>query len=203
MKFLALVNLPVTATMSRRSKASRPRPDDEDDKGAGDSNTAGDDEKVWVQCNACNKWRSLPSIVDVGELPEIWNCALNTYDSERNSCDAPEEVYSKDYKLKSYMKLWLKKFKCAEKAESRLPVSAVTRGRKRRAECDWIQCSNPSCGKWRSVLRGMDVPAMLKRLNKGNQWNVNIKSSSSSSSIGKNYRYIFLIIISRKVSPYE
>lgn len=177
--------------MSRRGKSTRPRPDDEDEKDVGDTNATAEDEKVWVQCNTCNKWRSLPCTVDVGELPEIWNCTLNTYDPERNTCDVAEEVYSKDYKLKSYLKLWLKKFKCAEKAESRLPISAVTRGRKRRAECDWIQCSNPSCGKWRSVLRGMDVPEMLKRLNKGNQWNVNIKSSTSSNNVGKNYRYFY------------
>eukprot|EP01034_Spumella_vulgaris_P034348 gene34348-42361_t len=54
------------------------------------------DEKEWVQCNACNKWRSLPHGVDVASLPEMWTCAMNSYDKSKNKCSAPEEDYEND-----------------------------------------------------------------------------------------------------------
>lgn len=53
-------------------------------------------DKVWVQCNLCEKWRSLPSTVDPKSLPEVWTCDLNIYDHERMRCEAPEEDYSKE-----------------------------------------------------------------------------------------------------------
>jgi len=46
----------------------------------------------WVQCDRCMKWRLLPSSVKMDELPERWYCELNTHDSKRNSCDAPEQT---------------------------------------------------------------------------------------------------------------
>jgi len=59
------------------------------------SNNVADDE-VWVQCNLCNKWRSLSNSVDLGEIPEVWTCSMNTYDLNLNTCDAPEKLYQKD-----------------------------------------------------------------------------------------------------------
>ena len=51
-----------------------------------------------------------------------------------------------------------------DKAEARLPPSAVTRGRKRRLDVEWIQCSNTSCGKWRAIaVRGMETNVMLRQ----------------------------------------
>lgn len=51
--------------------------DDDETKGksSGDKkNSSGtaDDDRVWVQCNNCDKWRALPSTVDVDALPDIW-----------------------------------------------------------------------------------------------------------------------------------
>jgi hypothetical protein len=59
----------------------------------------------------------------------------------------------------------------ADRAENRLNAAVGTRGanKKKRAELEWIKCSSPSCGKWRSVLRSMDTNAMLQRLN-SNRW---------------------------------
>lgn len=85
---------------------------------------------------------------------------------------APEESYNEgtDEPLKSFLKLWTKKLKTAEKAETRLSSSAVTRGRKKRSDVEWIRCCSPSCGKWRAIVRTVDPQHMLNRLSKGSKW---------------------------------
>jgi hypothetical protein len=73
--------------------------------------------------------------------------------------------------LRAFTKLWVKRIKCADKAEMRVALSSVSiRGssnRKRRLEDEWLQCSNPSCGKWRSVAQGLDTKDILRKLNLG------------------------------------
>ena len=71
--------------------------------------------------------------MDVDKLPDIWTCDLNTYDPERMSCDAPEESYKdseeeKNAPLKSFLKVWVKKLKCNDRAEQKLAPNALTRG---------------------------------------------------------------------------
>eukprot|EP01035_Chromulina_nebulosa_P018960 gene18960-24770_t len=142
---------------------------DDSDEENGDKRNSEDD-RVWVQCNNCDKWRSLPSFVDVDSLPDIWSCELNIYDNTRNSCDAPEENYKQtDGQLKSFVRLWVKRLRNGDRAESKLPPAALTRGRKRKLETEWIRCCNPSCGKWRAVLRSIDTQTMLRKLN-DNKW---------------------------------
>lgn len=134
-----------------------------------------EDDRVWVQCNACDKWRSLPSTVDASKLPEIWNCKDNIYDSNRNSCDAPEENYTKeeedqDYALKSFLRGWVKRLRNADRAENRLTAISTRGGKKRKQDVEWIQCSSPSCGKWRAISRGIESANLIKRLNKNKRF---------------------------------
>jgi hypothetical protein len=137
---------------------------------------APDVERVWVQCNNCDKWRSLPSTVNPDALPDIWTCDLNIYDPDRMSCDAPEESYYKGddeqqhVQLKSFLRLWVKKLKTADRAETRMSTPAMTRGRKRKLDVEWIRCCNPQCGKWRAVTRGIETANLLKRLNKNKRF---------------------------------
>ncbi len=49
-----------------------------------------------MQCNSCNKWRSLPHTVDASSLPEVWVCGMNKYDKLRSNCEAEEENYQED-----------------------------------------------------------------------------------------------------------
>eukprot|EP00934_Nitzschia_sp_Nitz4_P006102 Nitzschia sp. Nitz4//scaffold11_size288233//203439//207978//NITZ4_000799-RA/size288233-processed-gene-0.181-mRNA-1//1//CDS//3329534149//6092//frame0 len=49
------------------------------------------DDRQWVQCDSCGKWRILPSDVKISSLPNNWYCHLNTYDPKRNNCAAPEQ----------------------------------------------------------------------------------------------------------------
>lgn len=153
-----------SAAGGTNSSSSKPR------KNNSTQSLAKEDDKVWVQCNTCDKWRALPHDVDPNSLPDIWVCSLNTYDSTRNNCDAPEENFKdheEDEQLQAFFKLWLKKLKNADRAENCLPSSAVTRGRKRKLDTEWIQCSSPSCGKWRAVSRGIETSTLLRRMNKG------------------------------------
>lgn len=139
------------------------------------SSSANGGEPVWVQCNNCDKWRSLPCTVDPDKLPDIWTCDLNIYDSERNSCDAPEESYKsaseeQHIPLKGFLKVWAKRLKCADRAENRLSSAGLTRGKKRKVDAEWIKCSSPSCGKWRALPRTIETATLLKRFNKNRHY---------------------------------
>eukprot|EP00981_Chlorochromonas_danica_P005712 scaffold1172_cov180-Ochromonas_danica.AAC.39 len=52
---------------------------------------AADVQLEWVQCDRCNKWRSIGNGVSQDSLPEVWYCELSTWSTVYNSCDAPEE----------------------------------------------------------------------------------------------------------------
>jgi len=55
--------------------------------------TGGEDEGHvdWVQCDKCEKWRKLPPHISQEELPDIWNCSMNTWNPSNASCDAAED----------------------------------------------------------------------------------------------------------------
>jgi hypothetical protein len=148
-----------------------------------------EEERVWVQCNRCDKWRSLPSHVDTNSLPDIWTCSMNVTDPSRMTCSAPEEAYKQeeDYhvKLKTFFKGWTRRLRNADRAEMRLPSASVTRGRKRTKDSEWIQCCNPACRKWRALSRGIEAPMLLKRLNKKR----NLSGFGGSPGIDRNVWY--------------
>jgi len=52
-------------------------------------------EDTWVCCNACNKWRMLPTSTSeevVANLPDEWYCKDNIYDPDRSNCAAEERT---------------------------------------------------------------------------------------------------------------
>merc|ERR1712195_65873 len=48
-------------------------------------------EVEWVQCESCKKWRTVPSTMNVASLPDLWYCALNTWNETYNHCNKPQE----------------------------------------------------------------------------------------------------------------
>lgn len=78
---------PVTSTsrVSKSSAAASAASNNSFDKAS--SSLPPEDDRVWVQCNTCDKWRALPSTVDPALLPDIWFCELNIYDLGRNCCE--------------------------------------------------------------------------------------------------------------------
>lgn len=127
-------------------------------------------EAVWVQCDKCAKWRGLAPSTDAKALPDIWMCDM----IPPLTCSDPEEPYEKeaakkedtDVQLRYFCRVWLKKLRCSDRAEAKLAPSTLTRGRRRQMDIEWIRCCNRNCGKWRSLLRGMDAGEVLKRLKK-------------------------------------
>jgi len=50
-----------------------------------------EDNVEWVQCDKCEKWRKLPPDISADELPDIWNCSMNTWNPRSASCQAAED----------------------------------------------------------------------------------------------------------------
>jgi len=143
--------------------------DTERDEGSIFGQTTGSSQFTWVECDKCKKWRRLRGIVDERKLPPKWYCTMNKNDPERARCSAPEEEYeashtpesAADARTRKHLRVWVRRLQCNEQYESRLPT--LTRGKKRSVASsskephEWIRCCNPSCGKWRAILRIMDA----------------------------------------------
>eukprot|EP00533_Pseudo-nitzschia_delicatissima_P016586 CAMPEP_0197271836 /NCGR_PEP_ID=MMETSP1432-20130617/9034_1 /TAXON_ID=44447 /ORGANISM="Pseudo-nitzschia delicatissima, Strain UNC1205" /LENGTH=590 /DNA_ID=CAMNT_0042737297 /DNA_START=89 /DNA_END=1861 /DNA_ORIENTATION=- len=143
--------------------------DMERDEGSIFGQTTGASNSTWVECDKCKKWRRLRGVVDHSKLPKKWYCSMNRNDPERARCSAPEEEYdaphtpesAADARTRKHLRVWVRRLQCNEQYESRLPT--LTRGKKRSVACtskephEWIRCCNPSCGKWRAILRIMDA----------------------------------------------
>ncbi|GMI82381.1 hypothetical protein HRI_001907400 [Hibiscus trionum] len=127
-------------------------------------------EKIqWVQCEDCFKWRRLPSNV---LLPSKWTCPSNSWDPERSSCSATQELTAEQLEnlLPQCNPAASKKMKAAkqepenvdalegldtlanlailEEGES-LPASsqATTKHPRHRPGCSCIVCIQPPSGK--------------------------------------------------------
>lgn len=50
-----------------------------------------DESQEWVQCEKCEKWRRLPPRIKAEDLPDVWYCSMNTWDTRSASCSAPED----------------------------------------------------------------------------------------------------------------
>jgi hypothetical protein len=142
--------------------------------------TTGSSNATWVECDKCKKWRRLRGIVDAKKLPPKWYCTMNKNDPERAKCTAPEEEYEapvtqetlSDQRARKHLRLWVRRLQCNENYESRLPT--MTRGKRRNTTSakdpyEWVRCCNPSCGKWRAVLRSMDATSVIDGAKNG-EW---------------------------------
>jgi CW-type Zinc Finger len=49
------------------------------------------DNLIWVQCEKCEKWRVLVNVVSDENIPESWDCSMNTTDPYNNKCEASEK----------------------------------------------------------------------------------------------------------------
>ena len=131
--------------------------------------TTGQSNSTWVECDKCKKWRRLRGVVDEKKLPSRWYCSMNKNDPERARCSAPEEEYeaphtpetAADARTRKHLRVWVRRLQCNEAYEQRQPT--LTRGKKRAVASsskdpyEWVRCCNPSCGKWRALLRMMDA----------------------------------------------
>jgi hypothetical protein len=101
----------------------------------------------WVQCNKCNKWRVVAPDINPDDLPEVWYCALNKWNTAYNRCAAPLEpdpgapdgrsrrnndVYNTNYD----------------------PLNSNTSIVKK---TQWVQCERKNCKKWRKIPLNVDM----------------------------------------------
>lgn len=156
--------------------------DTERDEGSIFGQTTGSSNSTWVECDKCKKWRRLRGVVDERKLPPKWYCTMNKNDPERARCSAPEEEYDSahtpesaaDARTRKHLRVWVRRLQCNEQYESRLPT--LTRGKKRSVASsskephEWIRCCNPSCGKWRAILRIMDAKQNVIDRTSNGEW---------------------------------
>ena len=125
-------------------------------------------EDQWVQCDACEKWRRLPKREHENypdELSDSWTCEMNTWNSEYASCSAPQEediVKKEMSKVQTKAKIWLRKILSNDRFMKRYMGNLTMTGSEETINnphgvADWIRCTNPKCGKWRSCLRNMSA----------------------------------------------
>ncbi|KAK9289893.1 hypothetical protein L1049_008054 [Liquidambar formosana] len=73
-------------------------------------------QEQWAQCDSCSKWRKLPADII---LPSKWTCSDNTWDQNRCSCSAPDEMTPRE--LENLLRL-NKDFKKRRIATSHGPI---------------------------------------------------------------------------------
>lgn len=156
----------------------------DDDGSIFGQSTANSSNAMWVECDRCHKWRRLRGVVDAKKLPSKWYCNMNKNDLERSKCTAPEEEYdtpaatppesAADMRVRKHLRLWVRRLQCNEAYEARMPT--MTRQKKKSAQSsskepyEWIRCCNPSCGKWRAVLKFMDAKSMVLDNARNGEW---------------------------------
>ena len=150
--------------------------------------TAGSSNATWVECDRCKKWRRLRGVIDARKLPSRWYCSMNKTDPDRARCSAPEEEYESpttpesrmDQRTRRHLRVWVRRLHCNEAFENRqrsskkraaaivAAVSGVVNN-STKEPYEWIRCCNPSCGKWRMLLRSMDASSVIDRCKNG-EW---------------------------------
>jgi len=95
---------------------------------------------------------------------------MNKNDPERAKCSAPEEEYDAattpenaiDQRTRKHLRVWVRRLHCNESFENRQTrVKRVNVSLKEPYE--WIRCCNPSCGKWRMLLRSMEGSSVVEQ----------------------------------------
>lgn len=112
----------------------------------------------------------------------------------RMKSEAPDKqgrVSHRDTKLRPYMKYWVTRLNAMNEAEKKL--SRTRAGKTVRADPDqqveWVQCCNPSCGKWRSLPPYLKPSAVLDSCDRKwycvlNSWDEAIASCGAAQESG-------------------
>ena len=107
---------------------------------------------------------------------------MNKTDPDRARCSAPEEEYESsttpesdmDQRTRRHLRVWVRRLHCNEAFENRQRSSkkraaAASGPMTSKEPYEWIRCCNPSCGKWRMLLRSMDANSIMSKC-KDREW---------------------------------
>ena len=50
-------------------------------------------EKLWCQCDHCEKWHVVPPSIDLDSLPDQWYCSMNTWNPKDARCDFKKSMH--------------------------------------------------------------------------------------------------------------
>jgi hypothetical protein len=80
---------------TKRGKRKRGKADDDGDSSGlqPDDTLPPEDNTSWVQCDLCHAWRRLPWNIDANSLGDGWQCALNTWDKEKATCNIAADTW--------------------------------------------------------------------------------------------------------------
>ena len=81
------------AKKARKEQGRHMDNDDMDDETQFDSILPPEIPTAWVSCEACRKWRRVAWHIDSESLPDEWYCKDNTWEIEKASCDAEQDVW--------------------------------------------------------------------------------------------------------------
>ena len=110
-----------------------------------------------------------------------------------SSSTTPESAA--DQRARKHLRLWVRRLNCHENYEARM-LTTMTRGKKKSSTTnakepyEWVRCCNPSCGKWRALLKCMDVSSVVEAAKNGewycvmNTWDEKLASCAGKSFYG-------------------
>jgi len=128
----------------------------------------------------------LRGVVDARKLPPRWYCTMNKTDPDRARCSAPEEEYESsttpesamDQRIRRHLRVCVRQLHCHEAYETRLQSTkkrtailsgSMSSSLSSKEPYEWVRCCNPSCGKWRMLLRSMDASSVIDKCKNG-EW---------------------------------
>lgn len=87
--------------------------------------------------------------------------------------DQRGHLSKRDAKLRPFLKHWVSRLRCLDRAEDRYKMRCQTKNTQPivpmpLGQVQWIQCANPGCGKWRSLPRFLNSVTVLQSCN--NTW---------------------------------
>lgn len=129
--------------------------------------------------------------------PERARCSAPEEDYDAATSATPESAADK--RVRRHLRVWVRRLHCNEAYESRMARSGKSSVSGKRSTSssssvsggvsssigapydpatplEWVRCCNPSCGKWRALLRGMDASSVIAACDGGewycvmNQW---------------------------------
>lgn len=149
-------------------------------------------EKVnWVQCNKCTKWRKVPLSIKIESLPDVWFCALNTWNLGVAKCTAKEE---NDNTVDSggNMAGHLSPTNRSRQNQIRRNSSSISHldllhgDVPQKKVTQWVQCERKSCKKWRKLPPYVDMSQLPEKwfceMNKWSPDRANCDCSEDSDS---------------------
>ena len=119
------------------------------------------DEDKWACCESCEKWRRLPSHVDVDALPEKWYCRMNHWDPQRNHCGAEQEDDTASSAAADAG--------CEHQSSGGAPKpKQPNQYTIRRERLEWVQCDE--CNRWRRIPESAIPPGKDMWFCRMNRW---------------------------------